>query len=160
MPFQFNTDVLSASSLFASSSVGFTTKARTIYSFVGFINNRICLVGQGANHQSLLSPYTLIYDAKSHNFSDEGIHENMQRWPSKVIYRDDKPAIQVMVNSQDKGMRPEDVLAKIIRPPKTVIPSLVSLSSPVRGADSWISSRYEERGNSRLAATCVNFTAF
>jgi len=96
-------------------------------SYVAFQDNER-LVGDAAKNQATINPENTVFDIKrliGRKFNDKDVQFDMQRVPYKVISKDGKPNVEVLVNKQKKSFSPEEISAMILVKMKEVAESFL-----------------------------------
>ncbi|CAG8450872.1 6744_t:CDS:2 [Diversispora eburnea] len=94
-------------------------------SYVAFTDDER-LVGDAAKNQAANNPENTIFDAKrliGRRFSDKEVQNDMKHFPFKVIDKDGKPAIQVLVKGEAKIFTPEEISAMVLGKMKEIAES-------------------------------------
>ncbi|RHZ75893.1 hypothetical protein Glove_208g69 [Diversispora epigaea] len=94
-------------------------------SYVAFTDDER-LVGDAAKNQAANNPENTIFDAKrliGRRFSDKEVQNDMKHFPFKIIDKDGKPAIQVLVKGETKIFTPEEISAMVLGKMKEIAES-------------------------------------
>lgn len=93
------------------------------------------LVGEGAKNQGSLNPANTVFDVKrliGRAFNDETVKKDSAFLPYKLVNKDGKPYIEVLVKGEKKVVSPEEVSAMILQKMKTIAEEY--LGKPVKNA--------------------------
>ena len=93
------------------------------------------LVGEGAKNQGSLNPANTVFDVKrliGRAFNDETVKKDSAFLPYKLVNKDGKPYIEVVVKGEKKVVSPEEVSAMILQKMKTIAEEY--LGKPVKNA--------------------------
>ena len=91
-------------------------------SYVAFTENER-LIGEAAKNQASANPTNTLYDVKrfiGRKFSDPTVQRDIKLMPFKIIQKDDKPYIQVLVNGEKKTFAPEEISAMVLQRMKQI----------------------------------------
>jgi len=86
-------------------------------SWVAFTEDGQRLIGEAAKNQGAVNPTNTLYDVKrliGRAFSDETVQRDIKLLPFKIINRNDKPFIEVVVKGEKKTFAPEEVSAMVL----------------------------------------------
>jgi endoplasmic reticulum chaperone BiP len=97
-------------------------------SWVSFSEDGERLVGHAAKTQFAMNPTQTIYDAKygsilevliyrrfiGRNFDDPDVQEDIKHFPFKVVNKNGRPAVKVLVNGEPKLLTPEEISSMVI----------------------------------------------
>jgi len=75
------------------------------------------LIGDAAKNQAAMNPTRTIYDAKrliGRRFADKEVQNDMKNWPFKVVDKNGKPAIEVVVNGKPTVFVPEEISGMVL----------------------------------------------
>ncbi|XP_067662469.1 heat shock 70 kDa protein C-like [Haliotis asinina] len=92
-------------------------------SYVAFTPDGETLIGDAAKNQMTNNPQNTIFDVKrliGRTWDDQSVQRNIQRYPFKVINRENKPYIEVRVGSEDKVFAPEEISAMVLSKMKEI----------------------------------------
>ena len=93
------------------------------------------LVGEGAKNQGSLNPHNTVFDVKrliGRSFNDETVKKDSTLMPYKLVNKDGKPHIEVVVKGEKKIVSPEEVSAMVLQKMKTIAEEY--LGKPVKNA--------------------------
>ena len=93
------------------------------------------LVGEGAKNQGSLNPANTVFDVKrliGRSFNDDTVKKDSALLPYKLVNKDGKPYIEVIVKGEKKVVSPEEVSAMILQKMKTIAEEY--LGKPVKNA--------------------------
>jgi len=91
-------------------------------SYVAF-NEEERLIGDAAKNQATINPENTVFDIKrliGRKFQDKEVQYDMQRVPYKVVNKDGKPYVQVLVKGEAKTFSPEEISSFILTKMKEV----------------------------------------
>ena len=86
-------------------------------SYVAFTTEGERLIGDAAKNQLTTNPENTIFDAKrliGRNWADPTVQSDMKLFPFKLVKKNDKPHVQVMVGDQEKTFAPEEISAMVL----------------------------------------------
>ena len=86
-------------------------------SYVAFTPEGERLIGDAAKNQLTTNPENTIFDAKrliGRTWSDPTVQSDMKLFPFKLVKKNDKPHVQVMVGDQEKTFAPEEISAMVL----------------------------------------------
>ncbi|XP_046554867.1 endoplasmic reticulum chaperone BiP-like [Haliotis rubra] len=92
-------------------------------SYVAFTPDGEILIGDVAKNQMTTNPENTIFDVKrliGRTWDDPSVQRNIQRYPFKVIHKENNPYIEVRVGSEDKVFAPEEILAMLLSKMKEI----------------------------------------
>lgn len=95
---------------------------RTTPSYVAFTETDR-LIGEAAKNQAAGNPKNTIFDAKrliGRKYSDSTVQNDKKLWPFNVISQNDKPMIEVAINSEKKLLSAEEVSGMILSKMKKI----------------------------------------
>jgi heat shock protein 5 len=81
-------------------------------SWVAFTEDGQRLIGEAAKNQGAVNPTNTLYDVKrfiGRRFSEETVQRDIKLLPFKIINKNDKPFIEVVVKGEKKTFAPEEV---------------------------------------------------
>ncbi|XP_065210459.1 heat shock 70 kDa protein cognate 4-like [Planococcus citri] len=87
-------------------------------SYVAFSPEEGLLIGEAAKNQVASNVKNTIYDVKrlmGRNFHDTTVQDDMKHWPFRVRNNENKPAIVVDIQGNNKMFIPEEISAKILQ---------------------------------------------
>ena len=93
------------------------------------------LVGEGAKNQGSLNPHNTVFDVKrliGRSFNDDTVKKDSSLMPYKLVNKDGKPHIEVLVKGEKKIVSPEEVSAMVLQKMKTIAEEY--LGKPVKNA--------------------------
>lgn len=93
------------------------------------------LVGEGAKNQGSLNPTNTVFDVKrliGRSYNDDSVKKDSIFLPYKLVNKDGKPYIEVLVKGEKKVVSPEEVSAMVLQKMKTVAEEY--LGKPVKNA--------------------------
>ena len=93
------------------------------------------LVGEGAKNQGSLNPENTVFDVKrliGRSFNDDTVKKDSVLMPYKLVNKDGKPYIEVIVKGEKKTVSPEEVSAMVLQKMKTIAEEY--LGKPVKNA--------------------------
>jgi heat shock protein 5 len=94
-------------------------------SYVAFTDDER-LVGDAAKNQLSSNPRNTIFDAKrliGRRFHDKEVQQDIKHFPFKVIEKDGKPVIQVIVKGEERLFTPEEISAMVLGKMKEIAES-------------------------------------
>jgi len=86
-------------------------------SWVAFTEDGQRLIGEAAKNQGAVNPTNTLYDVKrfiGRSFSDETVQRDIKLLPFKIINKNDKPFIEVIVKGEKKTFAPEEISAMVL----------------------------------------------
>src|SRR3954452_23559706 len=89
---------------------------RVIGSHLSYVDDER-LIGDAAKNQYSNNPTNTIFDSKrliGRRFSDKEVQQDIKHFPFKIIDKDGKPVIQVIVKGEEKIFTPEEISAMIL----------------------------------------------
>lgn len=95
---------------------------RTTPSYVAFTETER-LIGESAKNQAVTNPKNTIFDAKrliGRKYSDSTVQSDKNLWSFNVVSQNDKPMIEVDVNSEKKLLSAEEVSGMILSKMKKI----------------------------------------
>jgi heat shock protein 5 len=75
------------------------------------------LIGDAAKFQASINPTNTVYDAKrlvGRKFADPTVQSDIKHYPFKVVNKDSKPYIQVVVKGETREFSPEQISAMVL----------------------------------------------
>jgi len=75
------------------------------------------LIGDSAKNQATINPENTVFDVKrliGRKFSDKSVQADRKLFPFKVVSKDDKPYIEVVLDGKARQFAPEEVSAMIL----------------------------------------------
>lgn len=90
---------------------------RTTPSWIALTEENDFIIGDAAKNQAARNPINTIFDAKrmiGRTNDDKSVAKDIEHWPFKVEFRDNKPLIVLKNDKGTKKMAPEEVSAKIL----------------------------------------------
>jgi heat shock protein 5 len=104
-------------------------------SWVAFTEDGQRLIGEAAKNQGAVNPTNTLYDVKrfiGRRFSEETVQRDIKLLPFKIINKNDKPFIEVLVKGEKKTFAPEEVSAMVLVRMKEIAEAF--LGTPVKNA--------------------------
>jgi len=92
-------------------------------SVVAFTETGERLIGEAAKNQGALNPTNTVYDAKrliGRTFDDPFVQSDIKLLPFKIINKNGKPNIEVMVKGQSKIFSPEEISSMVLTKMKEI----------------------------------------
>lgn len=86
-------------------------------SYVAFTADGERLIGDAAKNQLTTNPENTVFDAKrliGREWSDRAVQHDIKFFPFKVIEKNSKPHIRVLVNGEEKVFAPEEISAMVL----------------------------------------------
>jgi len=86
-------------------------------SYVAFTPEGERLIGEAAKNQAALNPENTVFDAKrliGRRWEDPEVQRDAKLYPYKLINKDGKPYIQVLVKGETKIYSPEEISAMVL----------------------------------------------
>ena len=86
-------------------------------SYVAFTAEGERLIGDAAKNQLTTNPENTVFDAKrliGRNWGDSSVQSDMKLFPFKLVKKNDKPHVQVMVGTSEKTFAPEEISAMVL----------------------------------------------
>jgi heat shock protein 5 len=100
-------------------------------SWVAFTEDGQRLIGEAAKNQGATNPTNTLYDVKrliGRRFSDETVQRDIKLLPYKIINKNDKPFIEVIVKGEKKTFAPEEVSAMVLVRMKEIAEAYLGVS--------------------------------
>jgi heat shock protein 5 len=86
-------------------------------SYVAWTDEGERLIGDAAKNQATINPENTVFDVKrliGRKFSDKSVQADKKLVPYKIISKDDKPYVEVIVGGKDRQFAPEEISAMIL----------------------------------------------
>jgi len=86
-------------------------------SYVAWTDEGERLIGDSAKNQATINPENTVFDVKrliGRKFSDKSVQADRKLFPFKVVSKDDKPYIEVVLDGKARQFAPEEVSAMIL----------------------------------------------
>lgn len=103
-------------------------------SYVAFTDEER-LVGDAAKNQAAINPTNTVFDVKrliGRTFDDVHVQRDMKLFPYKVVNRDNKPYVEVLVKGEAKVFSPEEISAMVLQKMKKIAEDYVG--KPIKNA--------------------------
>ncbi|KAI9206720.1 heat shock protein 70 family [Polychytrium aggregatum] len=103
-------------------------------SYVAFTDEER-LIGDAAKNQAAMNPTNTVFDAKrliGRPFNDKDVQRDIKHFPFKVINKNSKPVIQLIVKGEKKEFTPEAISAMVLGKMKEIAEAY--LGEPVKHA--------------------------
>jgi len=92
-------------------------------SYVAWTNEGERMIGDSAKNQATINPENTVFDVKrliGRKFSDKSVQADKKLVPYKIVSRDDKPYVEVLLDGKAKQFSPEEVSAMILSKMKEI----------------------------------------
>jgi len=92
-------------------------------SYVAWADGGERLIGDAAKNQATINPENTIFDIKrliGRKYSDSSVQADKKLVPYKIISKDDKPFVEVIVDGKTRSFAPEEVSAMILTKMKEI----------------------------------------
>jgi len=86
-------------------------------SYVAWTDEGERLIGDSAKNQATINPENTVFDVKrliGRKFSDKSVQADKKLFPYKIVSKDDKPYIEVLLDGKPRTFAPEEVSAMIL----------------------------------------------
>jgi len=86
-------------------------------SYVAWTDEGERLIGDSAKNQATINPENTVFDVKrliGRKFSDKSVQADKKLFPYKIVSKDDKPYIEVVLEGKARQFAPEEVSAMIL----------------------------------------------
>ena len=103
-------------------------------SYVAFTDEER-LVGDAAKNQAAINPTNTVFDVKrliGRTFDDVHVQRDIKLLPYKVVNRDNKPYVEVLVKGESKVFSPEEISAMVLQKMKKIAEDYIG--KPIKNA--------------------------
>eukprot|EP01038_Epipyxis_sp_PR26KG_P014177 gene14177-19023_t len=86
-------------------------------SYVAWTDEGERLIGDAAKNQATINPENTVFDVKrliGRKFSDKSVQADKKLFPFKIVSKDDKPYVEVLLDGKGRQFAPEEVSAMIL----------------------------------------------
>jgi heat shock protein 5 len=86
-------------------------------SYVAWSDEGERLIGDSAKNQATINPENTVFDVKrliGRKYSDKSVQADKKLFPYKIVSKDDKPYVEVIVEGKPRQFAPEEVSAMIL----------------------------------------------
>jgi endoplasmic reticulum chaperone BiP len=86
-------------------------------SYVAWTDEGERLIGDSAKNQATINPENTVFDVKrliGRKFSDKSVQADKKLFPYKIVSKDDKPYVEVILDGKPRQFAPEEVSAMIL----------------------------------------------
>merc|ERR1719329_617265 len=86
-------------------------------SYGAWTNEGDRLIGDSAKNQATINPENTVFDVKrliGRKFSDKSVQADKKLFPFKIVSKDDKPYVEVILEDKARSFAPEEVSAMIL----------------------------------------------
>jgi len=86
-------------------------------SYVAWSDEGDRLIGDSAKNQATINPENTVFDVKrliGRKFSDKSVQADKKLFPFKIVSKDDKPYVEVILEDKARSFAPEEVSAMIL----------------------------------------------
>jgi heat shock protein 5 len=86
-------------------------------SYVAWTDEGERLIGDAAKNQATINPENTVFDVKrliGRKYSDKSVQADKKLFPYKIVSKDDKPFIEVLLDGKARTFSPEEVSAMIL----------------------------------------------
>jgi len=86
-------------------------------SYVAWTDEGDRLIGDSAKNQATINPENTVFDVKrliGRKFSDKSVQADKKLFPFKIVSKDDKPYVEVILEDKARSFAPEEVSAMIL----------------------------------------------
>lgn len=86
-------------------------------SYVAWTDEGERLIGDSAKNQATINPENTVFDVKrliGRKFSDKSVQADKKLFPYKIISKDDKPYIEILLDGKPRSFAPEEISAMIL----------------------------------------------
>lgn len=95
-------------------------------SYVAWTEEGERLIGDSAKNQATINPENTVFDVKrliGRKFSDKSVQADKKLFPFKIVSKDDKPYVEVLLEGKGRQFAPEEVSAMILTKMKEIAES-------------------------------------
>jgi heat shock protein 5 len=95
-------------------------------SYVAWTEEGERLIGDSAKNQATINPENTVFDVKrliGRKFSDKSVQADKKLFPYKIVSKDDKPYVEVLLEGKARQFAPEEVSAMILTKMKEIAES-------------------------------------
>jgi len=92
-------------------------------SYVAWTEEGERLIGDSAKNQATINPENTVFDVKrliGRKFSDKSVQADKKLFPFKIVSKDDKPYVEVLLEGKGRQFAPEEVSAMILTKMKEI----------------------------------------
>jgi len=86
-------------------------------SYVAWTEDGERLIGDSAKNQATINPENTVFDVKrliGRRFSDKSVQADKKLVPYKIVSKDDKPYVEVLIDGKPRSFAPEEVSAMVL----------------------------------------------
>jgi heat shock protein 5 len=86
-------------------------------SYVAWSDEGERLIGDSAKNQATINPENTVFDVKrliGRKYSDKSVQADKKLFPYKIVSKDDKPYVEVLIEGKPRQFAPEEVSAMIL----------------------------------------------
>jgi endoplasmic reticulum chaperone BiP len=86
-------------------------------SYVAWTEEGERLIGDAAKNQATINPENTVFDVKrliGRKFSDKSVQADKKLVPYKIVSKDDKPYVEILIEGKPRQFSPEEVSAMIL----------------------------------------------
>ena len=86
-------------------------------SYVAWTEEGERLIGDAAKNQATINPENTVFDVKrliGRKYSDKSVQADKKLFPYKIVSKDDKPVVEVIVGGKNRQFAPEEISAMIL----------------------------------------------
>eukprot|EP01033_Poteriospumella_lacustris_P007711 gene7711-5542_t len=92
-------------------------------SYVAWTDDGERLIGDSAKNQATINPENTVFDVKrliGRKYSDKSVQADKKLFPYKVVSKDDKPYVEIVIDGKPRQFAPEEVSAMILSKMKEI----------------------------------------
>jgi heat shock protein 5 len=92
-------------------------------SYVAWTNEGERMIGDSAKNQATINPENTVFDVKrliGRKFSDKSVQADKKLVPYKIVSKDDKPYVEVLLDGKPRQFSPEEVSSMILSKMKEI----------------------------------------
>jgi endoplasmic reticulum chaperone BiP len=86
-------------------------------SYVAWTDDGERLIGDAAKNQATINPENTVFDVKrliGRKYTDKSVQADKKLFPFKIIQKDDKPYVEVILDGKPRSFAPEEVSAMVL----------------------------------------------
>jgi heat shock protein 5 len=86
-------------------------------SYVAWTDDGERLIGDSAKNQATINPENTVFDVKrliGRKFSDKSVQADKKLVPYKIVSKDDKPYVEILLEGKARQFAPEEVSAMVL----------------------------------------------
>jgi heat shock protein 5 len=86
-------------------------------SYVAWTDEGDRLIGDSAKNQATINPENTVFDVKrliGRKFSDKSVQADKKLFPFKIVSKDDKPYVEILIDGKGRQFAPEEVSAMVL----------------------------------------------